>query len=226
MTPHKQKQTQKKLSNGFDPIWKEDFIEFSFLSTTAFFLRLFMISFRDPTTDIFNKSDIFIQKVTKISRPTIIKAKKELLKHGIIIKEGYHTYLIRQFRRFPPHHTFSKPVKKLYNQLSRNFTTTCKETLQPVVNKPYNQLSKNFTTAVKKFDNPIYTETYNTDNTEGKDLKGYVSKEEIPTLRKLYPFKDRHKLQTHLEARGLNGQEIGKAFELIYPQQYTGRRAF
>ncbi len=225
-----------KFISGFDPIWKEDFIEFSFLSTSAFFLRLFMIAFRNPTTDIFDKSDVFIQKITKIHRNTIRKAKKELIRHGLIIPKGYHVYLVRNNKRYAAPFSLTS-TRQTEEQMHKNCATTCTKsvqlsstsctkTVQAVAQKMSNQLHKNCASVAQKVSNPIYTETEYTEYTDKENLKGYVKEEEIPTLRKLYPFKERERLKVHLSNRGLNEFEIGKAFELIYPQQYTGRRSF
>lgn len=56
-----------------------------------------------------------------------------------------------------------------------------------------------------------------------KNFKNVIDDKEIPALRFLYAWEKREGLKLHLMNRNFTESEIGKIFERVYPQQYTGK---
>jgi len=196
-----------KLTPKFDPIWRFDFGDLHTISPTAFIIRQLLRLTRDLETNLTDLSDAQIEKETGITRKTIRRARRELIQAGNIIPKGYHTYLIPPFK-------WVENTQPVDNNLGRNDPS--------LGSKVPNHLGRNDPSLGSKVPNSIITETEATE-TEGPPVPVYVSDDEIPHIRTLYSWADRHSLKAQLLHRHLSESDIGKVFERVYPNQYTGK---
>lgn len=198
-----------KLTPKFDPIWRQDFQDLKNISPTAFVVRQLIRLARDLETNISNLPDTQIEKETGIVRKAIRRARRELISAGYIVPHGYHTYFIRPFRWV----VMTQPEK---NHLGRNDPS--------LGSKVPNHLGQNDPSLGSKVPNSILIQKQNNTETEGKIVFVPVLDDEIPALKIIYPWNKRENLKTTLMTlRGHSEADVGKIFERVYPQQYTGK---
>ncbi len=204
------KDTKKpKLTPKFDPIWRVDFGDLHKISPAAFIIRQLLRLARDLETSLTNLTDTQIQIETGLNRETIRNARRELVNAGYIVPQGYHTYFIRPFK-------WTETVQPTENGLNENRSS--------LERKSSNHLNENRSSDERKPSNPYIYQKQNITETE-RPYFPVIEDDELPYLRSLYPYNSRENLKIHLENRGFKEFEIGKIFERVYPQQYTGKAA-
>lgn len=117
-----------RLQPDFIPVWKTEFNDLQAMPQRAFLLRMIYRAYIDPQTSICTLSDYEIQRITGWERVSLKKARRYLLQHEHIKPNGYHTYILNDFKRFKLS-TSSRETMLSQEKSSR-------ETMLPVAGKP------------------------------------------------------------------------------------------